>query len=114
MCRTKKVMVIVMAIVLLVGGAITVHASGLVQKEPEYPHSFKAAYSLLRSEYLGMHPYLTGWDTTGGTPIPLYVTCYVEKNYYTGESGYADAVINGILDRKTETIHSTCGLRETD
>lgn len=109
MCRVKKVMAIVMASVLLVGGVLTAHATETVHREPVHVHAFSAVYSLLRSEHLGSHPYLAGWDTTKGTPTPIYGTCDVVKNHYKGESKCACGATNGTLAEETETIHSACG-----
>lgn len=109
MCRVKKVLAIVMASVLLVGGVLTAHATETVHREPEHVHAFSAVYTFSRSEYLGSHPYLIGWDTTKGTPTPIYGTCDVVKNHYKGESKCGCGATNGTLPEKTETTHSACG-----
>lgn len=103
MYRAKKIFLAMLVCVLLLGGAITAHASESSSTVPEHNHNFDVrTYTYYKSEYFGMHPY----ESNGKT-----VTCYVSIYYYRGERVCTFSGCNATDGYKviSEYRHSACG-----
>lgn len=111
MYKVKKVFAAMMVGVLLLGAAITAHASGRVAGEPVHTCSFSEVYTFSRSEYRGYHPYVTGWEVNAATgqTTPVYSTCNVYVNYFKGEMKCGCGKVNRLLPDKSVEIHTGCG-----
>ena len=110
MKRVKKVTAAMLVSVLVLGFAVTAHASESVLRAPVHTHAFSVpSYSCYNSFSSGTHSYVSGYkvDSKGNT-TPVYSSCTILVYQYKGVWKCACGATNG-ADYKTETEHTACG-----